>query len=74
MKTSQKVLQEQRKLLHWNKRMKSRNFIGKKTGHHASDEYFEHHAALWYDSDMATAFVGGFIFGILIGWSLFSIY
>ena len=54
--------------------MKSRNFIGKKTGHHASDEYFKHHAALWYDSDMATAFVGGFIFGILIGWSLFSIY
>lgn len=54
--------------------MKPRNFISKKTGHHASDEYFKHHAALWYDSDMATAFVGGFIFGILIGWSLFSIY
>ena len=47
--------------------MKPRNFISKKTGHHASDEYFKHHAALWFDTDMVVVFVGGFVLGLLLG-------
>ena len=51
--------------------MKSRNFIGKKTGHYASDEYFKPYAPIWFDSDMATAFAGGLVLGLFIGWGLF---
>lgn len=47
--------------------MKPRNFIGNKTGHHASDEYFKNHAALWFDTDMVIVFVGGFVLGLLLG-------
>ena len=61
-------LQLRRKLLYWkNKRMKPRNLISKKTGHHASDQYFKHHAALWFDTDMVVVFVGGFVLGLLLG-------
>ena len=51
--------------------MKPRNFIGNKTGHHASDEYFKNTPS-WFDTEMITVFLGGVGVGIF-SWILFGL-
>jgi hypothetical protein len=43
----------------------SKNFFSLKFDHPASDKYFKN-MAVWYDSDMLTSWVLGFLTGIIV--------